>query len=131
MTDMQAAMGRVQLKRLDGFLRRRAELAAIYDNALGGLSLQLPAKLPGRVYHRYVLRLPGNLAELLLKSLNRRGIMARRPVFRPLHWDVPCSGKYPEADRAWAQCLSLPLYPLLKEGEQKRVIAETIMLCSK
>ena len=42
--------------------------------------------------------------------------MARRPVFRPIHRALGLAG-YPEADRLWTQCLSLPCYPSLADAE--------------
>jgi dTDP-4-amino-4,6-dideoxygalactose transaminase len=56
--DIQAAVGRVLLRRLDAMNDRRRALAARYDRALAGLPLGLPAQRPGahHVYHLYVVR---------------------------------------------------------------------------
>lgn len=122
MTDLQAAVGRVQLCRLKEFLRIRKSTAARYDRAFEGLAARLPAAVEGRVYYRYVLQVGrGKLGEIL-KSLNRMGVAARRPVFRPLHLDVARRGSFAGAQRAWETCVSLPLYPSLKESEIKTVI---------
>ena len=123
MTDMQAAMGRVQLRRLPGFLARRGVLAARYDRALIGLNIDLPHRDEGRIYQRYVIRVPGANLDALIKALERHGVAARRPVYRPLHQDVPCRGAFPQAQAAWQSCLSLPLYPALTDREQAKVIA--------
>jgi len=64
----------------------------------------------------------------LLKNLRKAGICASRPVFRPLHWDVPCSGKFPQADLAWRESLSLPLYPVLTGREQDEIIQKMVLL---
>ena len=45
---------------------------------------------------------------------------ARRPVFRPIHRALGLSG-YPNAERLWAESLSLPCYPLLTDGEADTV----------
>ena len=52
----------------------------------------------------------------LLERLTRGGIAVRRPVFRPIHRALGLGG-YPEADRLWTHCLSLPCYPSLTDAE--------------
>ena len=122
-TDIQSAVGREQLKKLGSFLARRAALAAVYDRELAGSGLVLPPRTPGRVYYRYVVRLPSAGTDRVLARLERQGIAARKPVFRPLHFDVPAKGRFPNADRAQARCLSLPLHPLLSSQAAAKVAA--------
>ena len=98
MTDLQAALGRAQLRRLDAFLARRRAIAA-----------------------RYRAALDRPLAPVL-DRLERRGVAARRPVFRPIHRALGLDG-YPEAERLWARCLSLPCYPRLSDAEVDAVAA--------
>jgi perosamine synthetase len=119
MSDIQAAIARAQLRKLPAFLKRRSALAAVYDRRLRGAGLGLPPRTPGRVYHRYVLRLPF-AADRVLARLNAMGIPARKPVFRPLHLDVPCRGKFPGAREAHLRCLSLPLHPLLSDSDAEK-----------
>jgi len=66
MTDFQAAMGRVQLRRLPAFIRRRKEIAEQYEQAFQGLPLVLP-QASGHVFFRYVIKIDraGRLAEHL------------------------------------------------------------------
>ncbi len=121
-SDILSAIGREQLKKLGSFLKRRAQLAALYDRLLGGTAgLILPVRQPGRVYFRYVVRLQNAAAEKIRTRLAARGIQAEKPVFRPLHLDVPSRGRFPNAQRAYASALSLPLYPLLSQGDISRV----------
>src|SRR5437867_1692953 len=54
------------------------------------------------------------------EGLVRKGVTARRPVFRPIHRALGLDG-YPEADRLWTQCLSLPCYPSLADAEVEAV----------
>ncbi len=61
----------------------------------------------------------------LLAHLERRGVAARRPVFRPIHRALELSG-YPNAERLWSQCLSLPCYPLLTDAEADTVTAALV-----
>jgi dTDP-4-amino-4,6-dideoxygalactose transaminase len=121
MTDMQAALGRSQLGRLDAFIARRRALAARYRAALAGAARCRVSPEAGErhVYHRFVVAIERPLAPVLA-HLERRGVAARRPVFRPIHRALGLSG-YPNAERLWAESLSLPCYPLLTDGEADTV----------
>jgi len=121
MTDMQAALGRSQLARLGTFIARRRALAARYRAGLARTPrCRVPADCGERhVYHRFVVAIDTPL-EPVLAHLERRGVAARRPVFRPIHRALGLSG-YPSAERLWAQSLSLPCYPLLTDGEADTV----------
>ena len=120
---MQAALGRGQLTRLDGFLTRRRAIAARYRGALAGVArCRVPADAGARhVYHRFVVRVERPL-ERVIEELTRRGVSARRPVFRPIHRALGLDG-YREAERLWETCLSLPCYPLLTDAEADAVAA--------
>jgi len=122
LTDMQAALGRSQLRRLDAFLARRRAIADTYRRLLERTGCRLPAAAgDAHVYHRFVVQvdvpLPGVLA-----ALAARGVTARRPVFRPLHRALGLDG-YPEAERLWSTCVSLPCYPALTDEETATVAA--------
>src|SRR5439155_204425 len=67
------------------------------------------------VFHRFVVTVERPLGPVL-DRLTRGGIAARRPVFRPIHRALGVGG-YPEADRLWTHCLSLPCYPSLTDAE--------------
>ncbi len=123
LTDMQAALGRSQLARLDAFLARRRAIAARYRGALAGVArCRVPAEAGERhVYHRFVVRVERPLGPLIAR-LAGRGVTARRPVFRPIHRALGLDG-YPEAERLWETCLSLPCYPLLTDAEADTVAA--------
>jgi dTDP-4-amino-4,6-dideoxygalactose transaminase len=121
MTDLQSALGREQLPRLTGFLRRRRRLAEFYYRELAGLNVTLPARTPGRVFFRFVVRLPGPRADAVIARMQGKGVMARKPVYRPLHIDVAHTGSFPNADRAQACCVSLPIYPDLSLADASRV----------
>jgi perosamine synthetase len=120
LTDMAAALARGQLARLDVFVARRRALADRYRRLLAGVPARLPAEHGSRhVYLRFVLGLerdPGVVAE----ALATRGVAARRPVFRPAHRALGLSG-FPEADRLWAESLSIPCYPALTDADAERV----------
>lgn len=124
MTDLGAAVGRIQLNRLPEFLAARRELAACFEGELRGQGLALPRALPpaDHVYFRYVVRHPA--AGILLRALRTRGIEAKRPVKRPLH-RILGAGDCPVADAVHRSSVSLPLYPSLRV-EQARQIAATV-----
>jgi perosamine synthetase len=117
MTDMQAALGQGQLVRLDAFIARRRALAARYRTALARAArCRVPPDAGERhVYHRFVVAIEPPLAPVLA-HLERRGVAARRPVFRPIHRALGLAG-YPNAERLWAESLSLPCYPMLTDDE--------------
>ncbi len=125
LTDMQAALGRSQLRRLDTFIARRRAIAAEYRRRLAGAGCRLPADVGARhVYHRFVVEVEAPVPSLM-EALGARGVAARRPVFRPLHRALGLDG-YPEADRLWNRCLSLPCYPSLTDDEVAAVAAAFI-----
>jgi len=117
MTDFQAAMGRVQLGKLPGFVALRRAIAARYQAAFMDLPLRLP-KLEGHVFFRYVVATPDR--DALEAHLAQCGVEAKRPVYRPAHHYL--GGACPGSERAHRECLSLPLYPALLETELDRVI---------
>ncbi|TAJ07283.1 MAG: DegT/DnrJ/EryC1/StrS family aminotransferase [Nitrospirae bacterium] len=125
MTDLQAALGLVQVNRFHELAQRRAVIAARYGAALGTLGLTLPAVPDGRthVYYRYVVRIPESAGPLdgIMQRLEGRGVQCRRPVFRPIHQYLGASG-FSVSDEAHARALSLPIYPSLTDAEVASVI---------
>ena len=124
MSDLHAALGRSQLKKLEAFVRRRRKIAKTFGRAFRDLPLILPLDPPeGRhVYHRYVVRVTGKPgAEGLIRFLGQKGIVARRPVYRPIHRLLGQKG-FPETEEAVRKAVSLPCYPSLKDEEVQRVI---------
>ncbi len=121
MTDVAAALGLEQLRRLDAFVARRRALAAAYDRALRGVAVRLPPRPAdrGHCFHRYVVR-ASRAAAPILAALEVRGIAARRPIFRPLHAYLGLEG-FPGAREAWRTMLSLPIYPTLPAASLDRV----------
>ncbi|MDR0458207.1 MAG: DegT/DnrJ/EryC1/StrS family aminotransferase [Burkholderiaceae bacterium] len=135
MTDVAAALGRVQLARLPGFAQRRRELAARYHAALTGLPLILPADAPPgdvHAWHLYVIRLADEARvtrDAVIQALSDAGIGASVhyvPLHRQPYWR-DCYGlrpeQFPVADRAYQRMVSIPLFTAMSEAEQDRVIA--------
>lgn len=116
MSDVHAALGRSQLARLDEFVARRRAVAARYRQRLGSAPCRLPDDAGERhVWHRFVVAVDRDLPGVVA-ALEARGVAARRPVFRPAHRALALVG-FPEADRLWAESLSLPCYPSLTDSE--------------
>jgi UDP-4-amino-4,6-dideoxy-N-acetyl-beta-L-altrosamine transaminase len=130
MTDIQAALGASQLHRLDALVQRRRSLANRYDEALAGLPLTTPWHHPdGRSsFHLYVIRVDAAVHASAFARLLEAGIgvnlhyipVPRQPYYRGLGFDP---ADWPEAERYYAEAISLPLFPDLTEDDQDRVIA--------
>ncbi|MBI2265192.1 MAG: DegT/DnrJ/EryC1/StrS aminotransferase family protein [Armatimonadetes bacterium] len=121
MTDMAAAIGRVQLKKLGGFIAARKRLAGLYEQALSHLPLCLPLPIPDRehIFYRYAVRTPKPVQDYLT-DFERRGLDVVRPVFRPLH-TRGSADLCPVAEDVFHHTLSLPIYPALSEEEARSV----------
>jgi dTDP-4-amino-4,6-dideoxygalactose transaminase len=126
MTDIAAAIGRVQLASLPSWNDRRREIAAAYDEGLAGLSgLTTPAVAPGarHVYHQYTIRVTRR--DELQDGLEARGVGSAVYYPVPTHRLPAYSSAVdlPETDRAAAEVLSLPLRPGLTTDEVDRVVS--------
>ncbi|TWE13716.1 dTDP-4-amino-4,6-dideoxygalactose transaminase [Prauserella muralis] len=128
--DVLCALGSSQLRRLEGFKRRRAELHARYDKALADLDgVRTPVTREGAdvLWHLYPLRVLDGRRRALYEHLRARDIGVQvnylpaywHPVFEDLGYR---RGLCPNAERFYAEQLSLPLYPDLTDSEADRVI---------
>lgn len=121
MTDLQAALGRSQLKKLPMFLQRRREIAGRYSQELAATGFQVPVTPPGRehAYYRYVVLLdrPG----LFMERIRAQGIECRRPVFKPLHEYLGLP-EYAVTRQIQARAVSIPIYPSLADDTAQSVI---------
>ncbi len=124
MGDLHASVAAVQMERLTEFLDRRRALARLYDERLLPLGLERPASSAGTepVVYRYIVRVLD--AGRLIESLAKSGIVARHPVYRPLHRMTRVEGTFPNTERAQRTLVSLPLYPALTDTDAERVITE-------
>ncbi len=129
---LQAVVLQAKLRRLEGWNRARAEVAARYQELLADLApLWLPQTLAGNehVWHLYTVRLEER--DRLLAGLTRRGVGAGIHYPVPLHLVGAFAdlgyrrGDFPNAEEAAARLLSLPMHPHLGAGQQER-IAEII-----
>ena len=124
LTDLEAAIARVQLARLRWILQQRAVRAKRYAEMLSDLSaddvIALPEAAEGRVWYRYAVRLRRGSAADIARTLQSTGVHTEQPV-----WDVrgtlDWGSELRESDAAFDRLLSLPLYPDLTPLEQDRV----------
>ena len=134
MTDMAAALGRVQLKRLPAFWQRRQQLAERYLQALRDVPLVLPAAAPAgeqHSWHLFVLRLSDAASitrDEVIQQLSDAGIgtsvhyvpLHRQPYWRDRYGLRP--EQFPVADAAYQHMFSIPLFTAMSDAEQERII---------
>jgi UDP-4-amino-4,6-dideoxy-N-acetyl-beta-L-altrosamine transaminase len=133
MTDIEAALGLSQLDRLDEFLARRRDLAASYDRLLRDIPVTTPWQHPdGRsAWHLYVIRLDADDPKVIHREVFERlrvnGIgvnlhyipVYRQPFYARQGFD---RADFPEAERYYAEAITLPLFPGLTEAQQAEVV---------
>ncbi len=134
LTDLQAALGLSQLRRLEEFLHRRRELVARYDRLLAEMPVTRPLVdlIDESAWHLYVIRIDpkraGKTRRQVYDAMRAAGIGVQvhyipvhlQPYYRALGFKP---GHCPEAERYAEEALSLPLYPALTDGEQDAVVA--------
>ena len=134
LTDIAAALGIHQLKRAHVFQQRRAQIAALYDQAFSGLPVILPPQAqPGdmHAWHLYVLRLDEVAPvqrDALVDHLFAAGIGCS-VHYIPLHLQPYWRDRYglmaerfPQSQRAYERLVSLPIYPKMTDADVQRVI---------
>lgn len=121
MTDLQAALCESRLKRLLTFLEKRKKLAGIYSSGLDGVQLKVPFVHKDRehIYYRYIVQLENPMQ--FMDGMHKRGIICRRPVFKPIHRYLKLTG-FTNTDHAWEKAVSIPIYPALKQEEAYFII---------
>jgi dTDP-4-amino-4,6-dideoxygalactose transaminase len=136
MDAVQAAVIGAKLPYLNGWNRRRHEIAAVYGDLLGEAAragrLTLPTEKPGErhVFHQYVVQIPDR--DRIGRELQLRGIATSALYSVPLHQQECFSslgyglGSFPAAERASQEALALPIFPQLLDEEIDRV-AEALL----
>jgi perosamine synthetase len=124
MSDIHAAIGRVQLGRVAAWTRRRQDNAAVLDAELSGVTVPSVAEGAVHVYHQYTVRVPedrdGFAAALEREHGIGTGIYYPVPVHRlaPFRADIDL----PETERAARECLSLPVHPSVTAADLERIV---------
>ncbi len=124
--EMQAAILRVKLARLDEHNALRREIAGWYDAGLAGVALPVEAEKRHHVYHLYVIRHPRR--DELMAALKGRGIgtLIHYPV--PNHLQAACAdlgyqpGDLPHTEQIADEIVSLPVYVGLTQDEVNEVV---------
>lgn len=132
MTELQAALGVSQMTRLDPYVARRHAIAERYDALLADLPVVTPVRTADAysAFHLYVVRVAGSAParRLVFDRLRADGIgvnvhyipVHTQPFYRALGFST---GDYPQAERYYAEAISLPMYPTLTEQQQDMVVA--------
>lgn len=134
--DILAALGAAQLARCDAFWKRRSELAAMYREKLSAIEeLEMPPEVRNgdqHSWHLFILRLRSeNLTvtrDEFIELLKERQVgssvhfipLHRHPYYRETYGYT--GADFPHAEDAFSRCLSLPIYPDLREEQLERVV---------
>jgi UDP-4-amino-4,6-dideoxy-N-acetyl-beta-L-altrosamine transaminase len=131
MTELQAALGVSQMTRLDLFVTKRRQLAAIFDQQLKDLPLILPAQAAWSKssYHLYPVQVMHDIhtRKDVYDRLKAKGLgvnvhyipVHTQPFYRARGFDW---GDYPNAESYYRSAVSIPLYPGMSEQDQDYVI---------
>lgn len=141
MTDIHAALGLSQMRRLDEFVTKRHIIARRYDELLAGLPVITPWQHSDSYsgYHLYVIRLKlGEISKTqreVFDALRAAGILVNLhyiPVYRqPYYAELGFEADYcPQAEHYYTEAISLPMYPGLTLNEQDTVLRALIAALS-
>jgi perosamine synthetase len=132
MTDLQAAIGLIQLQRLDNMLSRRRELAMRYSERFTSLGWVVPPHEPADCRHNfqsYMVRLTEDAPvtrDVLMQELLDHGVASRRGIMA-MHREIPyqnpnVTSRLPETDLVTDNCIILPLFYEMRDEEQEYVM---------
>ncbi|MEQ6886647.1 UDP-4-amino-4,6-dideoxy-N-acetyl-beta-L-altrosamine transaminase [Salicola sp. Rm-C-2C1-2] len=141
MTELQAALGLSQLDRLDAYVASRKERAEWYNHGLASLPLTRPHQHPASdsAWHLYVIRLNQELTpkrRQIFEGLREAGIgvnlhyipVHTQPYFQTMGFE---EGQFPEAERYYAEAISLPLFPTMEDTSHNHVVSTLKRLLSQ
>lgn len=132
-TDMQCALGISQLQRLDSFIERRKEIAAMYDKLFDGIQgVQTPYSevTSGSGWHLYALRIDFEALNIsrheFMQALRDKNVGSQvhyipvhsQPYYEGLYGLLELSG----ADHYYEHTLSIPLYPTMTDDDARYVV---------
>ena len=123
MSDIGAAIGIIQLKKLNYFLNMRREIASIYREKLNDKMIMHPLESEEKrhVYSRYVIRMPYN-PSTIIEKLREYNVTCERMYVPPLHRRTLIrkfnnNARFPKTEEILDSAISLPIYPSLTEEE--------------
>ena len=124
MTDIHAAIGRVQLAKLARWTSQRQQNAAFFTGNLRGVVTPFVAPTATHVFHQYTIRVQGHDRDAFATQLAQMGVGTGVYYPIPNHL-LPSYTQVidlPETDRAAKEVLSLPVYPSLTQGELETIV---------
>jgi perosamine synthetase len=132
MTDIHAAIGRVQLTKIDAWNQARRDNAAFFDAHLQGVATPPVAQGAEHVYHQYTVRVLEDRDGFATALKEEYGIGSGMFYPVPNHRLAPFDGDahLPETERAARECLSLPVFPSLSDGDRDRIVTAVNRLTS-
>ena len=125
MTDIHAAIGRVQLRKLAGWTIQRQDNASFLSSNIKGVVVPPVAAGAVHVYHQYTIRVVGidrdKFAEELTKNGVGNGVYYPTPIHR-----LPSFGlslDLPTTEQVARECLSLPVHPSLTQADLEKIVS--------
>ncbi|MCI0521099.1 MAG: DegT/DnrJ/EryC1/StrS aminotransferase family protein [Chloroflexi bacterium] len=128
MTDIQAAIGLEQLKKLARFNQIRQQNAQYLTAHLKGVITPFVPEGYEHVYHQYTVRVPGGRRDAMLEHLTSHGVGTGVYYPVPIHQqtfytqELGYNQSLPEAERAAAEVLSLPVHPALSQVDLETIV---------
>jgi len=142
-TDIQCALGLSQLKKADLFTYVRRQIAVKYWEGLNHYkNIQLPIEPENykSAYHLFPVKIDfdslGKTRHEMMQALRQKGIgtqvhyipIVQHPYYQALGFDIEA---YPEAERFYQNCLSLPIFPRLKLNDVERIISTVLRIMKR
>lgn len=141
MTELQAALGIVQMTRLKNFVATRHRLAKRYDRLLANSPVKIPFQLESNysAFHLYVIRLSLDKISVTHRQVfeelraNNIGVnihyipIHMQPFYKSMGFKI---GDFPEAEKYYSEAISLPMYTTLSEHQQDIVVEKLISALS-
>lgn len=126
MTDIHAAIGRVQLTKVAGWTRQRQRNAAFLSEHLQGVETPAVATGAVHVFHQYTIRVPEDRDGFARALRDEFGIGSGSFYPTPVHRLAPFRSStvldLPETERAARECLSLPVHPSVRVEHLERIV---------
>lgn len=145
LTDIQAALGQSQLKRLADYVSRRNQIAAFYTKRFENLSCEVQEILPScrSAYHLFILRLSGSRTgngaddrRVIIEDLRRNGVATNLhyiPVYRHPFYSKKGTdyGLFPNAERYYQTAITIPLFSSMSDREVEHVAHSVVAAFQK
>lgn len=127
MTDVHAAIGLAQLRKLEKFNEARIANAQFLSQHLKGVTTPTVPAGHRHVFHQYTIRVPDGRRDAIVKGLREREIGAGVYYPVPVHQqrvyvEQGYQGRFPEAERAAGEVLSLPVHPALSSADLETIV---------